>query len=156
MMKDMFKALKPASQPSEPLKIVHATQKPGKGQEETKTWFLATKKDKLYVAAQKGSLSASAIERADLSTFTDVPAQKFDPANLYPEPKPSYHRFRYREGENDDDVFKKYRAPLQVAIDAEGAEVLLHEYTALLTKREVETCEILRVIPHNNNAKYRV
>lgn len=119
-----------------------------------KSGFLRPKTPK-STSQPKGAFFTSAWDRADLSTFFYVPVQKFDPANLYPEPKPSYHRFRYRKGETPDDVFEKYHTPLQIAIDDEGAEILHDDHTALLTKREVETCELFRDHPHRNIANYR-
>lgn len=57
MLKDIlnidFKALKLAPTSSGPLKVVHAAQKPGKDQEDTEIWVLATKNSKIYVAAKR-------------------------------------------------------------------------------------------------------
>jgi serine/threonine protein kinase len=120
-----------------------------------KTWVLATKKSKVYVAAIRGTISASALESVDPSTWSFVPPQKVDPANLYPIAKPSYHRFRYRKGEAHNEVFKKHHSPLEVATSHKGLEQLGDEHTALVTRREVVTCELLREHPHHNIAEYR-
>jgi len=124
-----------------------------------KTFFLATKHSKLYIAAKSGTASPSSLERADPSTWKptahSTPPQKFDPANLYPAAKPSYHRFRYRKGEDHTKVFKKHRSPLDVATDHDGLTLIQSDRTARLTKREIETCERLREHPHHNVAKYR-
>jgi hypothetical protein len=142
-----------ASKPK--LNIVDVLLIPATEDSDSKTWVLASKRSKLYVAATRGTLPASALESVDSSAWSFVRPQKLDPANLYTIDKPSYHRFRYRKGEAHNDVYKEHHNSLEVATSHKGLEQLEDEHTALLTRREVVTCELLRENPHHNIAEYR-
>jgi hypothetical protein len=121
-------------------------------------WLLAISNSKLYIAMQMGTICTS-LNRTDPSTWTDderpLAPVRIDPANLYPEYKPSYHRFRWRKGEDHAAVFKKYRDPLKLAAELGSLDDFRHDIIARVTEREIHTCELLRDNPCKNIAKYR-
>jgi hypothetical protein len=121
-------------------------------------WVLAISNSKLYIAMQMGTI-CTPLNRIDPSTWTDgersLAPVRIDPTNLYPEYKPTYHRFRWRKGEDHTTVFKKYRDPLKLAAQLGSLDDLRHNIIARVTDREIHTCELLRDNPCKNIAKYR-
>ena len=125
---------------------------------DSETWVLAHRDLKLYVSIKKGRLSASAIDRADPSTWTDtricMPPQEINPMNLYPEYKSEYTRFQYRKGEDVGAVYKKHQAVLNIG-PRRGLAGYRSDRVAMITAREVDICGRLRKHPHANIAEYR-
>jgi hypothetical protein len=121
-------------------------------------WVLAISNSKLYIAMQMGTI-CTPLNRTDLSTWTDgersLAPVRIDPANLYPEYKPSYRRFRWRKGEDHAAVFKKYHDPLKLAAELGSLDYFRHDIIARVTEREIHTCELLRDNPCKYIAKYR-
>ncbi|CAO2649437.1 Nn.00g068220.m01.CDS01 [Neocucurbitaria sp. VM-36] len=128
------------------------------GDSHSETWVLAHKDSKLYVAVKKGSLSASAIEHTDPSTWLNMknckPPEEFDPTNLYPAYRAEYTRFRYRKGEDSGDVYKKHQSALSVGC-RRGFVAYRTDRVAQITAREVMMCERLCLHPYANIAEYR-
>jgi hypothetical protein len=117
-------------------------------------WVLAISDSKLYIAMQMGTIRRP-LDRIDPSTWTDS-ERRLAPvcvklAKLYPKSDSSYHRFRRRKGEEYSEVFQKYRDPLKAA----DHESLRDNFTAQTTDRETRTCELLRMHPCKDTAKYR-
>jgi serine/threonine protein kinase len=141
------------------MKIVDVQVQPSPPGFEPRTWVLAVDGSQLYIAKKRGAIDPSSLDQYDPSSWTDtvkyMPPQRLRPANLYPVAEPSYHRFRWRKGESDANLFKKHPNLLQLASDWMGTEMFHGDHVALLTQREICTCESLRNNPHPNIAKYR-
>jgi serine/threonine protein kinase len=123
------------------------------------TYVLATADSKLYLARKDGIIRSPNLSKTDPSTWYGkvgcTPPHRIDPAKLYPEAMPKYHRFRWRKGEDHKAVYKKHRNPVEVAADHGRAELVLDDWVGELTAREISTAEFFRNKPHSNIAKYR-
>jgi hypothetical protein len=123
------------------------------------TWVLVTVNSELCIAIKRCTTCDAAPDTIEdsmrIGNGVYCTPIRLDPAKLYPEFQPSYHRFRWRKGEDHKAVYKKHRAPLLLASETLGLHDLARDFVSLLTEREIRTCELMRDNPHANIAKYR-
>ncbi|KAF2128405.1 hypothetical protein P153DRAFT_386527 [Dothidotthia symphoricarpi CBS 119687] len=123
------------------------------------TLVLAHKDAKLYVASHKGSLSKSAVETANPSTWLDpatcVPPQEVCLQNIYPAHQALFTRYVYPgDMEMTADVYVKRVNVLDIVYH-HGMSSLTKPRTSQLVVREAFVCELLRRNPHRNIAVYK-